>query len=138
MTAADTYLMSNHSFFPPEKMPYIKQMLSYLPEEQYSLLYSINLRNPTTILLISIFLGEFGVDRFMLGDTGMGVGKLLTLGGCLIWWFVDLFLVMGRAREVNFNNLMQTLSMAGMVAQHPGHPPHPPQGPPPGQYGQYQ
>lgn len=30
-------------------------------------------KDPTTMLLISIFLGSIGVDRFMLGDTGMGV-----------------------------------------------------------------
>ena len=128
MINADMYLMTNHSFFPPEKMPYIRQVLSSMPEEHLGVLYTLDLKNPTTILLFSIFLGEFGVDRFMLGDTGLGVGKLLTLGGCLIWWFIDLFLVMGRAREVNFNNLMQAVGMAGMgMGMHHGYyggPPH--------------
>ena len=128
MINADMYLMSNHSFFPPERMPYIRQMLTSMPEEQLAILYSLNLKNPTTMLLLSIFLGEFGVDRFMLGDTGLGVGKLLTFGGCLIWWFIDLFLIMGRTREVNFNNLMQLVNMTsmGMHQPHFGH--FPPQG----------
>ena len=42
-----------------------------------------------TALLLSIFLGSLGIDRFYLGHTGQGVGKLLTFGGCGIWTIID-------------------------------------------------
>ena len=44
-------------------------------------------------LLLSIFVGQLGVDRFYLGYTGLGVFKLLTFGGLGIWWLIDLIMI---------------------------------------------
>ncbi len=63
-------------------------------------------RNFLTTLLLSIFVGSLGIDRFYLGYVGLGILKLLTLGGFGIWWLIDLILIATKnLKDVNGNPL---------------------------------
>ena len=66
----------------------------------------IRMKDPTISLILSIFVGCFGVDRFYMGDIGLGVFKLITCGGFGLWWLIDLFLVMDSTKEKNAMMLM--------------------------------
>ena len=47
-------------------------------------------------LLLALFVGPLGIDRFYLGHTGIGIAKLLTFGGCGVWALIDLVLIAMR------------------------------------------
>ena len=102
----DMLIMTNQKYFPAEKIMYLKDKLRTMDEEKFELISTIELKDPTTILLVSIFLGSLGIDRFMIGDIGMGILKLLTLGLCGILTIVDWFTVSKKVKDLNFNNVM--------------------------------
>ena len=53
-----------------------------------------------TTVLLSFFVGWFGIDRFYLGYVGLGVLKLISFGGFGIWYIIDLILlVTGRMTD---------------------------------------
>lgn len=105
----DMYIMTNQKYFPAEKMVYLREKLGTMDENKFALLSSLELKDPTVMLVVSIFLGSLGIDRFMLGDTGMGVLKLLTGGCCGILTIIDWCTIMNKTKEQNFNKLMAML-----------------------------
>ncbi len=52
-----------------------------------------------TMVLIAWLLGSFGGDKFYKGETGLGVAKLLTCGGCGIWGLYDLIMIALRKQH---------------------------------------
>ena len=50
--------------------------------------------NKIVFVVISFFFGYYGVDRFMRGQVGLGILKLLTCGGFGLWWLIDLIVAL--------------------------------------------
>lgn len=51
------------------------------------------MKSKVVALVLSIFFGELGIDRFYLGYIGTGILKLITCGGFGIWWLIDLIMI---------------------------------------------
>ena len=105
----DMYIMTNQKYFPAEKIMYLKDKLAAMDESKFSMISTIEMKDPTTLLLVSLFLGTLGIDRFMIGDTGMGILKLLTGGCCGVLTIVDWFTITKKTKEVNFNKIMSLI-----------------------------
>lgn len=60
----------------------------------------ISEKSRSTALILSFLVGYLGIDRFYLGNIGLGIGKLLTFGGFGIWSFIDfIYIALGKAKD---------------------------------------
>lgn len=105
----DMFIMSNGKFFESHQMNMIRERLLALDDSKWPVLSTTQFKDPTTTLIVSILAGSLGIDRFMIGDTGLGVGKLLTCGGLGIWAIIDWFMIQKATREKNMLKIQQLL-----------------------------
>ena len=105
----DMYLMSNAKYFQSHHLNYIRERLMLADDSKWAMINSVDLKDPTMMLVVSLLAGGFGIDRFLIGDTGLGVGKLITCGGFGIWAIIDWFLIMDATRQKNMEKLQQFL-----------------------------
>lgn len=105
----DMYLMTNSKYFDQDQLPNIKARLKEVEEDRWDAIQFIQYKDPTTSIIISVVIGELGIDRFYIGDVGLGIAKLLTCGGLGIWYIVDWFLIMGSTRDRNLAKLNEVL-----------------------------
>jgi hypothetical protein len=105
----DMFIMANGKFFEAHQLPVIRERLLDLDDSKWAMIQTLQFKDPSTSLIISILGGQLGIDRFMIGDTGLGVGKLLTCGGLGIWAIVDWFMIQGATREKNMEKIQGLL-----------------------------
>lgn len=101
--------MANGKNFQDYQIPALREMLLNVDDNKWLVLQTLQLKDPTIALIISLLAGTLGIDRFYIGDMGLGVLKLITCGGFGIWTVVDWFLIMGSARSKNMQKLQSYL-----------------------------
>ena len=99
-------LMMLSSKIPAGSIPSVRTRLENTDiSESEILALQSQMKDPLLSILLSIFIGSLGVDRFYIGDVGLGIGKLLTAGGCGIWWLIDIFLIVDATKQKNLEQL---------------------------------
>lgn len=110
-----SFLIENKDKLPTYRMEDIRQELLALSESQWEAIEYTNFKNPTTLLVVSLLVGGLGVDRFMLGDTLLGLLKLLLSFCCgigTIWWLIDLYNLHDTVTNYNYKKLREVLELS--------------------------
>lgn len=100
----DQMLIIYGSKLPAESLPMLRDHLLGMDYNMANMVFA-QMKDPTLSLVLSIILGCYGIDRIYVGDVGLGILKLLTCGGCGIWWLIDLFLIMDKTRQANLEKI---------------------------------
>ncbi|MFT6882903.1 MAG: hypothetical protein ACJAVY_001703, partial [Marinoscillum sp.] len=67
----DMFIMTNGKSFESHHLMQIRDRLVALDDSKWSILQIIQFKDPTVILIVSILAGSLGIDRFLIGDTGL-------------------------------------------------------------------
>lgn len=105
----DQLIIMHGAKLPPEGLPMIREKLMLCNDDTLAQLVFSQLKDPTLALVLSVVIGYWGIDRFYIGDLGIGAGKLLTCGGAWIWYIIDIFLIMDATKKKNLETLMMQL-----------------------------
>ena len=111
------FLIENQKKFKTMDLMAIKEHLDKMSDKELIMLNSMDFKDPTISLLLSVIVGGFGIDRFYIGDTGLGVLKLLTGGGLGVWWIVDMFVITGKTKTNNIKDFHEVLVIQEAVAE---------------------
>lgn len=122
-------MMTYGKYFKPIRHQEIKAIIEQLGTDKASQVFAMaDFKDPMTMLIISIFLGGFGVDRFMIGDTNLGIIKLaayivtifLTILLCGIpailffCFYIDCFFIQDATKDKNYEKLINTIQLQGI------------------------
>ncbi|WP_162417386.1 TM2 domain-containing protein [Cyclobacterium roseum] len=101
------------------ELGYIQGLLKDMNDEQASLfsqVYRARRKDSQMVLILTLigFFGFAGLHRFILGQIGLGILYLLTVGLCFIGTIVDLVNYKSLAYEYNLKVAHETLSLMSM------------------------
>ena len=107
----NSFMMQNGKKFTNADVMIVKQKLESLTPEQIQLLATGDYLEPTVNVVVSVLVVGLGVDRFLIGQTGWGILKLLTGGGLGVWTIVDWFQISRLTKESNMEKFNENLML---------------------------
>ena len=85
--------------------------------EQFCIIYRSKRKDPQLILILCLLglVGVAGVQRFFIGNIGMGILYFFTAGLCFVGTIIDAVNHKELAMEYNAKMITETLSMLNMI-----------------------
>lgn len=105
----EAYISSIEKYMPREKIMFLRERLEAMDDKRFAYISTFTFKNPVVTQILTFPLGFLGVDRFIIGDVGLGVLKLLTCGGFGILTIWDWCTMYRRTQEVNYSKIMSMI-----------------------------
>jgi TM2 domain-containing membrane protein YozV len=104
----------------PEELMQIKELTKDMTEQQqqqFIMFYQGKRKDQQTMLILTLvgFFGVAGIQRFIIGETGMGIVYLLTLGFCGIGTIVDIVNIRSMTSDFNRKQAMESAQLVKMM-----------------------
>lgn len=104
----------------PEELVTINSRIKDFSEDdvtQFCMIYRSKRKDPQLILILCLLglVGVAGVQRFIIGNIGMGILYFFTAGLCFVGTIIDAVNHKELAMEYNAKMISETLSMLNMV-----------------------
>jgi len=104
-----------------EEMIFIQEAVKDLSEDSqrnFLLLYQGRRKDPQTVLICCIigFIGVAGVQRFILGQIGMGILYFFTAGLCFVGTIIDLINYRKMTLEFNQSQVVECKLIASTLS----------------------
>jgi TM2 domain-containing membrane protein YozV len=107
----DMFMMANSKYLKGNQVFKIREELLQIDDSKWGIIQSVQFKDPVVALVVALFGGGLlGIDRFMIGDTVLGIIKLCTFGGFVLWALLDILLIMGAAKSNNTAKLRQVMN----------------------------
>lgn len=127
MSERISYIDKIRKQIPVELYRELRTRIESASEDKYKKIKELKLKNIYVTVILSLFLGIFGVDRFYAGDIRLGIGKLVlgvvgylfggfgTIGFALqllsyVWWIEDIFFSYRLSRKRNSEKIYGILN----------------------------
>lgn len=129
----ESFIGANMDKLPSSKVNLLRQRMACLSEAQLSGVVATPMKKPLIALLLSLFLGYWGVDRFYIGHAGLGVMKLffnlfggiffipkflstgfpiaifLAYAWLVLWLIYDIFFIWSATKRANLDRVNKTM-----------------------------
>jgi TM2 domain-containing membrane protein YozV len=108
----------------PDELAVIQSITREMTEweqQQFVAIYRGKRKDQMTMLVLTLigFLGIAGIQRFIIGDTVLGVLYLITIGFCGIGTIIDIINIKSLTFEYNRNQAMEAGGMVHMMRRMP-------------------
>ena len=127
MSERISYIDKIRKQIPIELYRELRTKIESTSEDKYKRIKELKLKNTYVTVILSLFLGIFGVDRFYAGDIKLGIGKLVmgfvgyifggfgTVGFTVqllsyVWWIEDIFFSYRLSRKRNSEKIYGILN----------------------------